>query len=735
MREGEIIRVTFENAETGWRVLRVDVNGAFETWVGVMPPVVAGVRVRGVGRQETNAKFGGEQLKTESVMVLHPRTLDGIERYLGSGLVKGIGPKTAERIVAHFGLATLDVLDNRVGRLKEIKGIGKKAIQRIHESWEEQKAQSNALIFLQGHGIPMGTAMKIFGKYGPKTMEVVEQNPYRLAIDIAGVGFKTADAIALAVGIGPDSPERAQAALFHVLRENAQNGHCYAECEALIAETSGVLGGEVPAVVIERAIDAGVEEDLLAVECVSSVGEVVMLAMYANAERDVADRLTALLNAPAQGPRQGYDHATGAELPRAGSLTELVNAAIERFEKDAGFRLAPAQREAVELCASRKVVVVTGGPGAGKTSVLRAILAVFHAANLRVGLAAPTGRAAKRMNETTGQSDAQTIHRTLGFDPVKKGFAHDATAPLPFDVLTLDESSMIDVRLMRSVLVALPDRARLVLIGDIDQLPSVGPGSVLRDVIDSGVVPTVRLTQIFRQAKGSQITVNAHRINRGETPIGDTKPGGEFYVIERTNTTEAADLIVDMVTTRLPRGFNVGPRDIQVLTPQHGAEVGTKALNKRLQDALNPPGPPQVSRGDTVFRRGDKVTQTANDYERDVFNGDVGYIAEVNTEEKILTVDFDGRLVECAGKELDSLRLAYASTIHRFQGSEQPVIVMPLMTCHYTGLARNLLYTGVTRAKRLVILIADPKALKVALGEARRENRRTLLAHRLRGEL
>lgn len=460
-----------------------------------------------------------------------------------------------------------------------------------------------------------------------------------------------------------------------------------------------------------------------------------MLALYAVAERDVADRLTTLLNTPAQPPRQGYDHATGAALPIPKPMPELVGAAIERFEQTVGFTLAPAQREAVELCASRKVVVVTGGPGAGKTSVLRAILEVFQAANLRIGLAAPTGRAAKRMNETTGQDDAKTIHRTLGYDPVKKGFAHDATAPLPFDVLTVDESSMIDVRLMRSVLVALPDSARLVLIGDIDQLPSVGPGSVLRDVIDSGVVPTVRLTQIFRQAKGSRITVNAHRINRGETPIGDEGPKGEFYLFERTNAAEAADLIVDMVTTRLPRGFNVGPRDIQVLTPQHGAEVGTKALNVRLQAALNPPGPPQVSRGDTVFRQGDKVTQTANDYERDVFNGDVGYIAEVDVEAKSLMVDFDGRLVACEGKHLDALRLAYASTVHRFQGSQHPVIVMPLMTCHYTGLARNLLYTGVTRAQRLVILIADPRALKVALGEARRENRRTLLAHRMRGEL
>ena len=713
--DGEVVRVTFENDETGFRVLRVAVEGRAqpEPWVGVFPAAPPGTRVRATGRYERDAKHG-DQLKVETLLTVAPSTIEGLERYLGSGMVPGIGPAYAKRIVETFGMDALEVLDRAPDRLTEVRGLGPKRAELVARAWEKQRAVGAIMIFLQQHQVSPGLAARIYKRLGPQAIEIVSRAPYRLALDVWGVGFKTADRIARSIGVGPEAPERAQAGVLQTLHDVSARGHVYTPRGELAELAGAMLERDVGAV--DEATLALVAARRVRLERLESGEEAVYPVELHDAEVRLARRLRAVME------REGAGRAL---------LEGAVKGAIEAFEQRAQVELAPAQREAVEQAARSKVLVITGGPGVGKTTIVRAILSLFDKARINVRLAAPTGRAAKRMSEATGR-EAVTLHRLLEFDPKQRGFARKYGRPVEAGALIVDEASMLDLALADALLQATGDHARLILVGDVDQLPSVGPGAVLRDVIASQQVPTVRLSQIFRQAEGSLIVHNAHRIHHGEAPESAAGPAGEFYVIERTTPESAADLILEVVTKRIPARFGLDPKtQVQVLTPMHKGEVGTTILNERLQAALNPTGP-TVVRGHKTLRLGDKVMQLKNDHDREVYNGDVGYLSAIDEAERTITVRFDGREVAYEEADIDELTLAYATSIHKSQGSEYPAVVVPILTQHYVMLSRNLIYTAVTRGKRLVVLVADPRAMALALAETRKEERRTYLAERLR---
>ncbi len=710
--EGEVVRVTYENDETGFRVLRVQVDDQKDlaTAVGVFPPAPPGSRVRATGRWEKNNAHG-EQFKVETLLPVMPGTIAGLEKFLGSGVVRGIGPAFAKRIVEAFAEKTLDVLDHEPHRLRDVGGLGAKRADEVARAWESHRAIGAIMIFLQSHGASPALAGRIHKRFGPRAVAIVSASPYRLALDVWGVGFLTADRIARSIGVAASSPERAQAGVMQVLHERALQGHVYTERRELAALAAAML--EVDEGGAEAAIDALAAASRVKCDDRGDLVAVYELELW-TAEQRVASRLARLLEEPGVRP-----------------LSPFAAEAVAAFEKRSNVVLAAAQREAVELVARSKVVVVTGGPGAGKTTIVRAILDLFDRAKLRARLAAPTGRAAKRMSEATGR-EATTLHRMLEYEPKTRTFARGEHRPVEASAVIVDETSMLDLQLADGLFSAVPDDARLVLVGDVDQLPSVGPGAVLRDIIASGVVPTARLTTIFRQAEGSQIVENAHRIQRGEAPISAEGTGGEFYVVQRKEAEAAADTIIDLVTKRIPGRFGLSPvRDVQVLTPMHRGACGTTALNERLQAALNPEGP-SVRRGTRTLRLRDKVMQLRNDYEREVYNGDVGFVSKVDEEARELTVSFEGREVAYEENDLDELVLAYATSIHKSQGSEYPAVVVPLLTQHFIMLSRNLLYTAVTRGKRLVTLVADPRAVGIALGEVRKEQRATWLAAKLR---
>jgi len=715
--DGEVVRVTFENEETGFRVLRVAVEGrmAPETWVGVLPTTAPGTRVRATGRYERDGRHG-DQLKVETLLTVAPSTMDGIERYLGSGMVPGIGPAFAKRIVEVFGLSTLEILDRSPERLAEVPGLGRGRVDAVAKAWEKQRAIGAIMIFLQGHGASPALAMRIYKRFGPKAIEVVSHSPYKLALDVWGIGFKTADRIAQSIGIRKDDPARAQAGVYQTLHDLASRGHVFAPRGELAERAAGML--ELDTLPVETAIDALGASKHVRLESLES-GEIgVYLVEHYEAEVRLARRMRSVLRKDAPGQSR---------------LAAGVEGAIAGFEKRAGVALAPAQRQAVQMAAQHKVLVLTGGPGVGKTTIVRAILSLFAEAKLVVRLAAPTGRAAKRMSEATGR-EAVTLHRLLEFDPKGRVFARRNGRPLEGGAVIIDEASMLDLALADALLQAVSDDARLVLVGDVDQLPSVGPGAVLRDAIASGEVPTIRLTEIFRQAAGSLIVQNAHRIHEGLPPESATGTGGEFYVIERTGDKAAADTVVELATGRIPKGFGLDPRtSVQILTPMHKGEAGTIMLNERLQQALNPHGQ-EVKRGNKILRVGDKVMQLRNDYDREVYNGDIGFITEIDAATKKLVVRFDERNVDYEESELDELVLAYATSIHKSQGSEYPAVIVPILTQHFVMLSRNLIYTAVTRGKKLVVLVADPRAITLALAETRKEERKTYLAERLQGK-
>jgi exodeoxyribonuclease V alpha subunit len=715
MIEGDVERVTFENVESGFRVIKVAVEGRAErvSVVGNFPQVAVGsrVRVRGTFIQD---KKHGEQLAAESVTELLPSTLVGIERYLASGMIKGVGEGFAKKIVRTFGLDTLRVLDEAPERLHEVAGLGKKRIEHVAKAWSEQRAVREVMVFLQAHGASVALAARIFRRYGKDAVHIVSRDPYRLALDVWGIGFKTADRIAQGFGIEPEDPARLQAGVFQTLHDLTEAGHVEVPLTELVTRTGGMLElahVEPKLVHAVRALAAG----SYVVTETTEEGEIVFPQRLHAAEVRLADRIAALATAPA---------------------TELVGAeeAIGAFEHRSGVTLATAQREAVREATKRQLMVITGGPGVGKTTIVRAILAVFDRGGLVVRLAAPTGRAAKRLAESTGR-EASTLHRLLEFDPKRAVFKRDAACAIEADVVVVDEASMIDLPLADALAQAVAVGTRLILVGDVDQLPSVGPGAVLRDLISSHTVPCVRLTHIFRQAEASLIVKNAHLINRGEPPASNPQAkDADFYVIERHDADSAKATILELVTSRIPKRFGLDPvRDVQVLTPMHRGAAGTIALNEALQAALNPSyGGDSVTRGTKTFRMGDKVMQLRNDYDRDVWNGDIGIVTQVDREEGTLRVRYDEeREVAYEPAGLDQLTLSYASSIHKSQGSEYPAVVIPLLTTHFVMLSRNLLYTAVTRGKRLVVLVADPRALSLALAEDRRRERRTQLEPRL----
>jgi exodeoxyribonuclease V alpha subunit len=705
---GEIDRVTYENEDTGFRVVRI--GGVKDRGtiiaVGRFPAVGPGTRVRVTG-DIVNDPRHGEQLRVETLVPVAPDTLAGLEKYLGSGLIPGVGPGFAKRIVETFGMDTLKVLDESPQRLAGVPGLGERRADEIRKKWASQHAVSSIMLVLQSHGASPALATRIYERYGDRAAQMVQSHPYRLALDVRGVGFKTADRIARSIGIAGDHPERAQAGTLHLLDSLADQGHVAAPREALVTRTAELL--EIDGAHVEAAVDA-----LWAAGRVVVEGKLVFSARLHAAEVAVVEHVHRLLDAPAR-PLPGLD------------------AALSAFEASAKVHLAPEQRRAVDAAARQKLVVVTGGPGVGKTTIVRAILSVLESARLSVRLAAPTGRAAKRLGEATGRR-ATTIHRLLEYDPRLRRFTRNAQLPVDTDALVVDEASMIDLELAEALLAAVPSAARLVLVGDSDQLPSVGPGAVLRDVIDSGVVPTERLARIFRQAEESRIVTNAHAILRSEMPesASPDDPHADFFVVNRTDPEQAAKTVVELVTQRIPKRFGLNPRDeVQVLTPMHRGPAGTQALNAALQAALNPTGRALERRG-VAYRAGDKVMQTKNDYEREVYNGDIGVVVRVDEAEESMVVRFDEREVEYEDAALDVLTLAYAISIHKSQGSEYPAVVVPLLTTHFVMLSRNLVYTAVTRAKRLCVMVADPRAIRMALGEERREERVTRLGERLR---
>jgi exodeoxyribonuclease V alpha subunit len=709
---GEVERVTYENEETGFRVLRL---GSIEGAGGRRGPVVVvgsfqavgpGTRVRVTGEFVVDPRHG-EQFKAEVLVVLDPTTIEGLTRYLGSGIIPGIGPAYAKRIVDTFGLDTMRVLDEEPSRLSEVSGLGARRVEQIKSAWSSQRAVSSIMMLLQVHGASPRLALSIYKHYGDRAASVVQRSPYRLALDVRGIGFKTADKLARSLGIAGDHPERAQAGVLHELGALVEQGHAYAPRDELAARAAQML--EIDEAHAQAAIDA-----LWAAERVVVEDGAVYSARLYRAEVSVSQKLALLVE----------DEQRALPAPEADLLA---------FEAESKIELSASQREAVLAVARHRVVVITGGPGVGKTTIVRAILQLLSKHRFKIRLAAPTGRAAKRLSEST-KREAVTLHRLLEFDPRLNRFTRDERTPLDADVVIVDEASMIDMPLAQALLEALPRTARLVIVGDADQLPSVGPGAFLRDVIDSHVVPTMRLGEIFRQAGESRIVTNAHRILHGEAPesADPEAPHPDFFVIARRDPEDAAEVIKELVLTRIPRRFGFDPRrDVQVLTPMHRGAAGTIALNQALQAALNPVGPSFEYRG-TTYRVGDKVMQLKNDYDREVYNGDLGEIASVDAEARELVVRFEQREVEYEESDLDALTLAYATSIHKSQGSEYPVVVIPLLTAHFVMLSRNLVYTAVTRARKLCVLVADPRAMKLALGEVRREERKTRLAERLR---
>lgn len=717
---GTLERVVFHNEENGYTVLRMRVQSKADpvTVVGSMYAPQPGVGLTVTGVWVNDNRFG-RQFKMESFETLLPATLEGIKHYLGSGLIRGIGKRIAERIVTEFGECTFRVLDDDPDELTKVKGITPRLVSDIKKAWAEHKGIRDLIMFLQPHGISTSYAVRIFRHYGADALDIVRENPYRLAMDIHGIGFVTADAAAMKLGFAPDSELRAEAGLLYTLRQLNDEGNVFYPYEELTHRTADALGVETETV--RGAISALVREERVVLdELVDDNGgtvQAVYLSRFHHYETSIAHYLRRILRSPKS------VHFSEPEKLLAGVLNALPLA------------LAEEQIEAARACISDKVLVVTGGPGTGKTTVINAIIRLFEQRKARVLLAAPTGRAAKRMAETSGR-EAKTIHRLLEYSPREDGFARGENNPLACGLLVVDEASMLDTMLMYHLMKAVPLGSTVVFVGDVNQLPSVGPGNVLKDVIASGAVSVVRLTEVFRQAAESEIIVNAHRINQGEVPplqhYADKL--SDFYFIRQDDPERATDMIVDLVKNHIPRRFGFDPiNDIQVLAPMHKGGAGVGILNQRLQAALNPKreGEAKLQRGERHFFLDDKVMQLRNNYDKDVFNGDVGRICRVDRENRELTVRFDERNVIYSAEELDEITPAYAISVHKSQGSEYPAVVMPVLTQHYVLLQRNLLYTGVTRGKRLVVLVGSPRALSIAVNNNKMHKRHTWLAKRL----
>jgi exodeoxyribonuclease V alpha subunit len=719
--QGQIERITYINEENGFTIAKLKVYGQRDlvTIVGSLMAPSPGEILKMEGEWTNHPKFG-EQFKIVHYKSTVPASVYGIEKYLGSGLIKGIGPVMAKRIVKMFGKDTLDVIETDTEKLAEVEGIGKKRIGMIKTAWGTQKEIRQVMVFLQTHSVSSGYATKIFKQYGQASIQVVKENPYRLATDIFGIGFVTADQIAEKLGFDKNSELRAEAGILYVLHQLADEGHVYYPYEPLVEKCQEIL--QVDRDVIVKAFGTIALDQRIVIEDLNeSIDEfkennkAVYLAKFHVCETSIAARLKTLTNV-------------------SKSIREVDSEkAIEWVQAQLSITLAEKQVEAIKCAVENKVLVITGGPGTGKTTIINAILKIFSKLKVRLLLAAPTGRAAKRMSEATGH-EARTIHRMLEYNIQKAGFQKNDEYPLNCDLLIIDEASMIDTILMHHLLKAIPPRATLILVGDVNQLPSVGAGNVLKDIIASGVVPVVELNEIFRQAAESLIIVNAHKINNGEFPY--LKPSErkleDFYFIEQEEPDEVLKIILELITKRIPNRFGVDPvEDIQILTPMHRGTVGAGNLNTELQKALNP-GEGGVLRGNRNFRVNDKVMQIKNNYDKEVFNGDIGRIKRIDLENQEVVICFDGRDIDYDYPDLDEIVLAYAVSVHKSQGSEYPAVVIPILTQHYILLQRNLLYTAVTRGRRLVVLVGTKKALAIAVKNDKTEKRYTYLRYRLK---
>jgi len=751
---GIIERITYHNEENGYTVAQLTPDGASYTVpvIGNMLGLNVGESVLLTGAWVAHAQYG-RQFKADQVRTVLPATIAGLEKYLGSGLIKGIGPVTAKRIVRKFGLDTLRIIEEEPGRLHEVLGVGRMRVVLITRAWAEQRQIKEVMLFLQSHNVSTGLAVKIYKQYGDDAIEIVKTDPYRLAREVYGIGFVTADKIARELGIAADAPERVAAGVAYVLGQAADDGNVYLPATELAARSAELLG--VNATLALDGIAALRESEQVWIEDGRAPGasllaeeRPVYLIPFYYGEIGVTNRLRRLIDAP--GDRLAAFQAFDWPAAFAALAHQPVSdAAAPRVA------LTPQQMQAVQAALTCRVTVLTGGPGTGKTTCTRSILRLAEAAGARVVLTSPTGRAAKRLSETTGRP-AKTIHRLLEFKPAE-GFAfqRNEANPLDADLVIVDEASMLDLLLTNHLLKAIPAGAHLLLVGDVDQLPSVGAGDVLHDVIEAieaevkakaeanmftistsaSTSALIRLDAIFRQPEGSYIITNAHRINRGEMPLLDNRSATDFFLFREEDPSKAADLVVEIVAERIPRKFGLRPDEIQVLSPMHRAEVGVMALNTRLQEALNPSKPGQVERqmGGRPYRTGDRVMQIRNNYDKEVYNGDMGRILAVNLEDQTISVKMDERTVAYDFLEMDELVHAYAVSVHKAQGSEFPAVVIPLLTTHYMMLQRNLLYTAVTRAQKLVVLVGSPRAISIAVNNNRAKERYSGLAERLRG--
>ncbi|MEE2839939.1 MAG: ATP-dependent RecD-like DNA helicase [Acidobacteriota bacterium] len=720
--QGQIERITYVNQENGFTIAKVRVRGRRQlaTVVGNLASPTPGEVLSMRGEWVKHPRFG-EQFKVSHFESQAPSSIYGIQKYLGSGLIRGIGPVMAKRIVEKFGKDTLDMIENKPEKLSQVPGVGKKRIEMIKVAWEEQRDIREVMLFLQSQGVSSGYATKIFKQYGSQSVTVVQENPYRLALDIFGIGFIIADSIAEKLGFSKDSELRAEAGILYVLNKLTEDGHIFYPYESLLEKCQSILDANRK--VIVKAFASVVEEKRIVIEDVNQEG-----AEFKPNQKEVYP-------ANLHHCEVGIAHNLKVLTSTAKSIRKIdIRKAIDWVQEQLAITLAGRQIQAVSSALEDKVMVITGGPGTGKTTIINAILKIFEKLPVHILLAAPTGRAAKRMREATGHQ-AKTIHRMLKYSVQKGGFQKNENNPLKCDLLIVDEASMIDSVLMHHILKAVPPQATFVMVGDINQLPSVGPGNVLKDIIASGAVPVVELTEIFRQAQESSIVVNAHRINRGLLPKLEpaVQQLEDFYLLEQEDPEEVLRIVLELIKERIPKRFGLDPlNDIQVLTPMHRGTVGSENLNLELQNALNP-RPDGITRGGRSFRVNDKVMQTKNNYEKGIFNGDIGRITRINPESQQTHIYFDNREVLCEHSELDEIVLAYAISVHKSQGSEYPAVVIPILMQHYLLLQRNLIYTAITRAKTLVVMVGTKKALSTGIKNDKTRKRYTSLQRRLAG--